>query len=268
MNQVWLFIQQHYRDAIEIAILWGLIYQAYLYFRATRAARILTGLLILLLALLAVSWGLQLQVIPWLISKLSIFLAIALVVLFQPELRRALAELGSQRLFFSLGSQPSELAEPIAEAVGKLANKRFGALIAIERRIELTDHVGTGVVMDSEITDELLLTLFHPKTALHDGGVVIRQDRLHAAACVFPVSQKENLERSLGLRHRAGIGLSEETDAVIVIVSEETGEISIAVNGALDQDIPRSELAERIAALLGSTTADAESEGETSSSEG
>lgn len=240
-----------WKDWIEIIILWFLIYQAYLYFRSTRAARILTGLLVVIATLILVSYGLQLQVIPYLISKLSIFLALALVVLFQPELRKAFAELGSQRLFFSLGNSDTEVIKPIANAISQLSSKHFGALIAIERRIELTDLAQTGVTLKADISPELLLSIFQHKTSLHDGGVIIRGDKIHSASCVFPVSQKESLDRSLGLRHRAGLGITEETDAIAIIVSEETGEISIAEDGKLEKDIARSDVEAKLEQILG-----------------
>src|SRR5438874_3403745 len=190
-------------------------------FRGTRGAKVLTGLAIVFLALTLISTLLKLAVIGWIIRSFSVFLAIALVVIFQPELRRALAELGGHPIF-SLTSEKREMVHDLAEAVTQLASKQFGALIAIERDTSIRVYEETGVQLEADFSVELLLTIFHPKTALHDGGVIVRNGRVAAAACIFPVSQRETLDRSLGLRHRAGLGLTEESDAVAVVVSEET----------------------------------------------
>ena len=165
---------------------------------------------------------LKLAVIGWIIRSFSVFLAIALVVIFQPELRRALAELGGHPIF-SLTSEKREIVHDLAEAVTQLASKQFGALIAIERDTSIRVYEETGVQLEADFSVELLLTIFHPKTALHDGGVIVRNGRVAAAACIFPVSQRETLDRSLGLRHRAGLGLTEESDAVAVICLGKTG---------------------------------------------
>src|SRR5262245_55364482 len=215
-----------WRSLVEVLLLWVAIYYGYLYFRGTRGAKVLTGLAIVFLTLTLISTLLNLVVIGWIVRSFSVFLAIALVVIFQPELRRGLAALGGHPIF-SLTSERRETVHDLAEAVTQLANKQFGALIAIERDTSIRVYEETGVIIDGEFSVELILTIFHPKAALHDGGVIIRNGRVAAAACIFPVSQRETLDRSLGLRHRAGLGFTEESDAIAIVISEETGAISI-----------------------------------------
>src|SRR2546429_2075861 len=211
-----------WRSLAEVLLLWVAIYYGYLYFRGTRGAKVLTGLAIVFLTLTLISTLLNLVVIGWIVRSFSVFLAVALVVIFQPELRRGLAALGGHPIF-SLTSEKRETVHDLAEAVMQLANKQFGALIAIERDTSIRVYEETGVTIDGDFSVELILTIFHPKAALHDGGVIIRNGQIAAAACIFPVSQRETLDRSLGLRHRAGLGITEESDAVAVVVSEETG---------------------------------------------
>lgn len=248
-SQIITFIQEHWRDGVEILILATLLYQLYRYFRATRGAAILTGLVALLVLLSFLSEILRLEVIGWLIKSFFLFLSLGLVVIFQPELRRALAELGSSSFFF-FGKRKTAVARQLGEAVELLSNKRFGALFALETDEDLKRFTDTGVVLDANFSNELLMTIFHPKTALHDGGLIISNERLHAAGCVFPVSQRELLDRSIGLRHRAGLGLSEETDAIAIVVSEETGNISLCYRGKMEQDLTKDELIERLEEIL------------------
>lgn len=238
-----------WRSAVEIGIMSVGIYYGYRYFRGTRGAKVLTGLAIVFLTLTLVTTLLKLEVIAWVLRSFTVFLAVALVVIFQPELRRALAELGGHPIF-SLTSEKRETVQDIAEAVSQLANKQFGALIAIERDTSIRVYEETGVMLDAEFSTELLLTLFHPKTALHDGGVIVRNGRIAAAACIFPVSQRETLDRSLGLRHRAGLGITEESDAIAVIVSEETGAISICYRRRIERNFTAETLRQRLGAIL------------------
>jgi diadenylate cyclase len=244
--QLWL---DNWRGLVEILLLSVGIYYGYLYFRGTRGAKVLTGLAIVFLTLTLISTLLNLTVIGWIVRSFSVFLAVALVVIFQPELRRGLAELGGHPIF-SLTSEKRETVHDLAEAVAQLANKQFGALIAIERDTSIRVYEETGVELDSVFSVELLLTVFHPKSALHDGGVVMRNGRVAAAACIFPVSQRETLDRSLGLRHRAGLGITEESDAIAVIVSEETGGISICHRRRIERNFTPETFRKRIGELL------------------
>jgi diadenylate cyclase len=243
---LWL---KSWRSVLEIIILWVAIYFGYLYFRGTRGAKVLTGLAIVFLTLILISTLLNLPVIGWIVRSFSVFLAVALVVIFQPELRRGLAELGGHPIF-SLTSEKRETVHDLAEGVTQLANKQFGALIAIERDTSIRVYEETGVTLDSDFSVELILTIFHPKSALHDGGVIIRNGRIAAAACIFPVSQRETLDRSLGLRHRAGLGITEESDAVAVVISEETGSISICHRRRIERGFTPETFRQRISEIL------------------
>jgi diadenylate cyclase len=243
---LWL---KSWRSLFEIILLWVVIYYGYVYFRGTRGAKVLTGLAIVFLTLTLISTLLNLVVIGWIVRSFSVFLAIALVVIFQPELRRGLAELGGHPIF-SLTSEKRETVHELAEAVTQLANKQFGALIAIERDTSIRVYEETGIIMDSDFSVELMLTIFHPKAALHDGGVIVRNGRIAAAACIFPVSQRETLDRSLGLRHRAGLGITEESDAIAVVVSEETGAISICHRRRIERGFTPETFRQRISEIL------------------
>lgn len=238
-------LQNHWRDAVEILVLWVVIYQAYRAFRATRGARILVGLAVVLVSFILVSGLLDLPVISWILRQAVFVLAFALLIIFQPEIRNALARIGSSR-FFSFDSGQRKFLQLLEDSVVQLSKKRFGALFALERSISLQDYQATGVEMGSELSVELAMTIFFPKSALHDGGVILDEERIAAAGCVFPVTQREMSDRSLGLRHRAAIGVTEETDAVAVVVSEETGTISIAVDGKLERCKSESEFRKRL----------------------
>lgn len=247
------FVTQHWRDALEVILLWFIIYNSYRYFRATRGARIFTGLVSVWIGLTLVSELLDLDVIGWLLKSFTVFLAVGLMVIFQPELRRALAELGSHRWFSPLGSEGQrEFTENFTEIVSLLSRKRVGALFAIQRGIDLKQYLETGVKMDCKTSPEIIHTIFHPGTVLHDGGVIIRfaDERILAAGCVFPLNQRELSDRSIGLRHRAAMGITEESDAVAIAVSEETGHISLAYQGVLEQNLSIEEFGGRLNELL------------------
>src|SRR3954464_5373848 len=261
LHDIGQLLLRGWRSAFEILLLSVVIYYGYLYFRGTRGAKVLTGLAIIFLTLTLISTLLNLVVIGWIVRSLSAFLALASVVIFQPELRRALAEVGGHPIF-SLTSEKRETVHDIAEAVTQLANKQFGALIAVERDTSIRVYEETGVAMDAEFSVELLLTLFHPKAALHDGGVIVRNGRVAAAACIFPVSQRETLDRSLGLRHRAGLGITEESDAVAIVVSEETGGISICHRRRIERNFTPETFWQRIAEILLQRSYDEETDSE------
>lgn len=240
---------RHWNDAIEILLISLVIYFAWRHFRGTRAARVLVGIVIFLVGLTLLSRVLGLEVISWLLARSPMFFAISLVIMFQPELRRAFAELGSQPLFAG-GRQSKEELDALCECVFELADKQCGALIAIEREVGVRPYAESGVEIDCAFSSELVRTVFFPKTPLHDGGMILRDGRIVAAACIFPVSQRESLDRSLGLRHRAGLGISEETDAIAVIVSEETGGVSLCYKGRLDRNLSAPEFRRRLGRLL------------------
>ena len=230
------------RPAVEILIIAVGIYYPLKYVRWTRGWPIVLGFLALLVALSLTAWLLELKVI---VSILGRFvypgIALAVLVIFQPELRRILAELGNLPLF-NTAHEERENIEVVVKTAERLAEMRIGALMALERSILLDEAVESGVAVDCESTPEMLETIFFPNNAIHDGGVVIRGDRIAQAACIFPMTQRQDLSKSLGTRHRAAIGLSEETDAVVVVVSEETGAISYAYKGNLVKGVSVEEL--------------------------
>src|SRR2546427_632977 len=244
--QLWF---KSWRSIIEIILLCVGIYYGYLYFRGTRGAKVLTGLAIVFLTLTLISTLLNLVVIGWILRSFSVFLAIALVVIFQPELRRGLAELGGHPIFF-LTSEKRETIHDLAEAGTPFAHKQVGALLSIGRDTSIRVYEETGVTLDSDFSVELVLSIFHPKAALHDGGVIIRNGRIASAACIFPVSQRETLDRSLGLRHRAALGITEESDAVAIVVSEETGGISICPRRRIERKFTPETFRQRIGEIL------------------
>ena len=240
------FFNEHWRSAVEILLLWVGVYQIYRSFRATRGAQILVSLLILLIVITLVAYLLDLTVIGFILTRSVLFIAFSLIVVFQPEIRSLLAKLGSSQFFMFNRYERVEFMEAFIEAVIELSNKRIGALFAMERSISLKEQRETGIELDAEFSKELALTIFFPKTALHDGGMIISGRKVAAAGCVFPVSAKELKDRTLGLRHRAAIGLTEITDAVAVIVSEETGTISVGIDGEIYKDLKTTELREKL----------------------
>lgn len=243
-------IKLYWKPAVEIGVLWLLIYQSYRVFRSTRGARILVGLAVIVILLTLISQLLDLKVIEWIIKSAAAILAFGLLIIFQPELRNALAKLGSTSLFSFATTEQKVFLDVFADSVIQLSKKRFGALFAIQRNIKLENFAETGVEVDSVMSKELTATIFHPKTALHDGGMIIVSERVSASGCVFPVSQKELNNRSLGLRHRAGLGITEESDCVSVIVSEETGSISLCIDGKIERKLSEEDFRARLEELF------------------
>ncbi len=234
---------------IEILVLTVIFYYLFLFFRGTRGAHVLVGLTLLIIILIGVTQVFHLDALNWVLRSLSVYLAVALLVIFQPEIRRALAELGKQHVFASTAGKHS-LVDQVLHAVKFLADRKVGALIGIEGEIGTRAIQETGIRMDTKVIPELLASMFFPHTPLHDGGVIIRNNRIVAAGCLFPLSQRTELSKTLGTRHRAGIGLTEETDAVVIIVSEESGTISVAYRGRLIRDLDGSRLRRFLSAVI------------------
>jgi diadenylate cyclase len=249
VNLIWTYIQNGWRPALEIFILAVGIYYTSRFLRGTRGWPVVIGFVVALLLLFAAAEVLNLLVLKWLLGAAYTFFAFAVLIIFQPELRRLLAELGNLPLFTSIHEQRENI-EVIVQTVERLAEVKIGALIAIEQSIHLHDAVESGVLVDSQATPEMLETIFFPNNAIHDGGVIIKGDRIAYAACIFPLTQRPGLAKSLGTRHRAAIGLSEETDAVIVVVSEENGMISHAYKGQLVRGITIEELRSFLTSVL------------------
>src|SRR5580693_1604646 len=234
-------IQDLWRPALEILILAVSIYFVFRFVRGTRGWPVVIGFVVVLLALALVTTILDLKVLRWMLGSASVFIALGALVIFQPELRRMLAELGNMPLFAS-ASEQREAIEVIIQTVERLADIRIGALIAVEQSIQLQEAVESGIKVDCDATPEMLETIFFPNNAVHDGGVILKGDRIAYAACIFPLTQRSDLNKSLGTRHRAAIGLTEETDAVIVVVTEENGMISYAYKGQLVRGVTPEEL--------------------------
>jgi diadenylate cyclase len=242
------------RDVVDIAIVAFVLYRVLLVFRGTVAIQMLAGLGLLMVARLAARQA-DLRSLSFVLENFWAFWVLALIVLFQPELRRTLAEAGRSRLLQRVVGQGSaerrRVIEEIGRAVDALAAKRIGALIAVERQVGLRAYAELGVPMEAVVSAELLGSLFQPGSPLHDGATLVQGDRITAAGCFLPLSRNLGLSRTLGTRHRAAVGLSEETDAVVVVVSEETGVISLAVDGVVERGLDTERLQERLAALLG-----------------
>jgi diadenylate cyclase len=250
---MWNVLQSVWRPVLEILILTVIIYHVFRFIRGTRGAPVVTGFLVVLLAFVLVSFLLELKVLQYLLGGFSAFFVLAVLVLFQPELRKILAELGNLPLFTTAHEQ-RENVEVIIQTVERLSDVRIGALMAIERSIQVQEAVESGILVDCEATPEMLETIFFPNNAIHDGGVIIKGDRIAYAACIFPLTQRQDLSKTLGTRHRAAIGLSEETDAVVVVVSEETGGISYAYKGQLTRNVTLEEMRAFLTSMLVTTT--------------
>lgn len=241
------FLRPDFKDLIQIALVAYLIYRLLLLWVGTRAIQMLVGLFVLF-GVYALAGLLGLDLIRRLLELGVAYFAIAAIVIFQPELRGALARLGQSRFFrFFSRLEGSEAAIGIAGAAEQLSRSRRGALIAIEREVGLEEYAATGTKVQAHASPELLTAIFTPQSPLHDGAVIIRGDQILAAGCILPLTQFPVPDRRLGTRHRAAIGLSEETDALVVVVSEETGAISVAQRGRLDRDVGN----ERLRDLLG-----------------
>ncbi len=234
---------------IEILFLAVLFYYLFLFLKGTRGATVLTGLVLLFIGLAATARVFELNALNWLLGSFSGYLVVSLLIIFQAEIRRALAELGKRHLF-GLTYNNQTLVDHLTEAALRLSRRRIGALIAVEQAIGTRFMQETGIKLDSIVAPELLATLFEPGAPLHDGGVIIAGNRIAAAGCMFPLSEREHWDAKLGARHRAALGLSDETDAVVLVVSEETGVVSISWHGRLERIPDEQSLRQRLTELL------------------
>jgi len=233
-------------DIVLVAIL---IYQFLVLVRGTRAAPMLVGVATLGLAFYFARLG-DLRTLNWLLSTLLPFVVFALIVVFQSEIRHALANLGSRISLMRSSSSVADVYDDIVLAANLFSQNQTGALIVIEREIGLRTYIESGVSLDARLSYDLLATVFRPSAPLHDGAVIVQRDRIAAAACFLPLSMNPVLSTQLGTRHRAAIGITEETDAVAVIISEETGTISMAVAGSIERELTVERLRERLSHLL------------------
>ncbi|MBI5124148.1 MAG: TIGR00159 family protein [Candidatus Omnitrophica bacterium] len=236
----------YWKIILELLILWYVIYMILLFVKGTRSEQLLKGLVIIGVMFL-VTQQLNLQAINWALTRLFPISVIALVIIFQPELRRALAQLGQ----FGIHQENVEAIDEISKAAANLSRKKIGALIAIERESGLKSYIETGTIIDARVTASLINSIFMQASPLHDGAVIIQRGRVAAAGWVLPLPQDERaLPKSLGMRHRAAIGISEETDAVCVVVSEETGNISVTSGGRMTQNLDEENLARNLKTIF------------------
>ena len=244
IENVWRYLLlTRVTDLLDVALMAFLLYKLLTLLKTTSGANLLKGVLIFL-GVLFLSSILHLNGISFILSRMLEWGVLALIILFQPEIRRVLEQVGSQRFqflnLFSRQDTVSELERTIAQTVlacTEMSRSRTGALIVFEQKMQLDDMVRSGTVLDASVSSELLKNIFFVKAPMHDGAVIIRHGRLLGAGCMLPLSKNVNLSRDLGMRHRAGIGMSENSDAVVVIVSEETGSISVAIGGMLKRHL-------------------------------
>ncbi|MEH7355413.1 diadenylate cyclase CdaA [Neobacillus drentensis] len=232
---------------VDIVLVWFVIYKLINVVRGTKAVQLLKGILVILLVRV-VGERLGLTTISWMMQQAINWGFLAVIIIFQPELRRALEQLGRGRFFSRSSTQDDDNQEKTVEAIVKatdyMAKRRIGALISIERETGMSDYIETGIQLNSNISSELLINIFIPNTPLHDGAVIIQKNNVSAAACYLPLSESPFISKELGTRHRAALGISEVTDSVTVVVSEETGNISLTKNGELHRDLKLEELKE------------------------
>lgn len=239
-----------WRDLLDIAIVSVILYRLLLLVKGTKAARMLIGLA-LLLAASVVARLVPLYTLDWLLQSFWGYIVIALVVIFQPEIRRALAKMGETSFLpASTSAEEFKGLEEIVKAAVTMSGRKIGALIALQRETDLKDFIELGTPLDAKISKELLLSIFHPSSPIHDGAVVIRGNRAVAAGCFLPVTLSSEISKTLGTRHRAAIGLTEETDAIVVVVSEETGDISLSEHGVLEGHLDMSGLRDRLTEIF------------------
>lgn len=241
--------QDWLKDIIDVGIVSYIIYKLFLLVRGTRAVQLLKGIFVLV-ATWALSTWFNLYTLKWLMNQMFTWGIITVVIIFQPELRRALEQLGRGNLFSRTSSLErnalSEQLEEIIRAVQHMSKRRIGALIVFERKTGVTELIESGIQMESRITSELLINIFTPNTPLHDGAVIIRGNQIMAAGCYLPLSENPFISKELGTRHRAAIGVSEVSDALSVTVSEETGQVSLSINGMIVRDINEESLISKL----------------------
>ncbi len=236
-----------WRDLLEVVVVSVAVYRVLVLIHRTRAMQILAGIIVLAVAY-GIAYFMQLAMIVYLLTLIFSYGAIALLVVFAPELRAALAQIGRSpmsRLFGRMAQ--GEIADEVSEAVERLSRSGIGAIIAIEREVSLQEYIQSGSEMQAKVSADLLATIFTPYSPLHDGAVIVRGDMIVGAGCILPLSQAALIDRSLGTRHRAALGLSEDTDALVLVVSEQTAAISVAANGRLARDVTPARVRELVA---------------------
>jgi diadenylate cyclase len=237
-------------DLLDMAAVTFIFYRAYLVIQGTTASRMLMGLIIILVVSVAVR-AMNMSGMIWLVNQIQTVWVIAFVILFQPELRRMLYSFGQSSLLrniIKLGVP--EYVQEVVKACEQLSKRRYGAIIVLERTTGLRNIIETGVSLESRVSQQLLVSIFNPRSPLHDGAIVIENEQVSAARCLLPLSQNPYLEASLGTRHRAAVGMSEQSDAIVIAVSEETGKISVAHKGTLNRNLTPAELRGSVEELI------------------
>jgi diadenylate cyclase len=236
-------------DILDITVMSVILYRLLLIIKGTKAVQMLLGLGVFLLASVA-SRYLELFTVDWMVQSFWAQIVLAMIVLFQPEIRRALAHVGEAQFLSFTTAEELKSHEEIVRAAVSLSNKKIGALIVVERETSLKDFIEVGTPLDAKVSRELLLSIFHPTSPIHDGAVIIKGNRIAAAGCFLPITLSAEVSKAFGTRHRAGIGLTEETDAIAVIVSEETGNISLVVNGKVEGRLDMGTLRDMLADIF------------------
>ena len=243
---------QSYRllfDLADILIVSFIIYRAILLIRGTRAVQMLAGIFLIIIVYF-IARELQLLTLYWLLGRFLSSILLIIIIIFQRDIRRALTQMGQTPFATRTGEDESQSLDEVISASEYLAKRKIGGLIVIERETGLRDYIESAVSLDAKLSKELLISLFHTSSPLHDGGIIVRKGRILHARCVLPLTKNPYISRSLGTRHRAAIGLSEETDAVIIVVSEETGAISLVMHGGITSDLDITSLRNRLEAIF------------------
>lgn len=245
------FIWDYIKPTLEILILWIVFYRILVFFEGTRAFQVFKGLAYLLIAYI-LSQILGFDTINWLLTKIFGLSVIALMIIFHQELRQGLARLGQQHLFNVTLAEAEIVAiiEEIATAAFKLARQNIGGLIAIEREIKLNSYIESGITIDAKISSEVIQTIFNPHTPIHDGGMVIRNDRIIATSCLFPLTESPGFSKTMGTRHRAAVGISEQSDALVILISEETANVALVINGKISPQETKENLIHALKGVL------------------
>ncbi|MFA5156031.1 MAG: diadenylate cyclase CdaA [Candidatus Omnitrophota bacterium] len=237
-----------WKPVTEIVILWFVIYRIMLFFEGTRAIHVIRGIVVLLIAFFVFQL-LRFEVLDWLLERLFAISVIAILIIFHPEIRQGLARLGQRNIFGATALRQEDLdrlLKEIGNAAENLSKDKTGAIIALEKKDPLSAFIESGVVIDGRVSSELIESVFSRNSILHDGGMIIQQGRITAAGCLFPLSENQDLSRVFGTRHRAALGLSEDTDAIIIVVSEERQNLSLIYRGKMQKDLSREELIGKI----------------------
>jgi diadenylate cyclase len=240
--------------AVDILLVWFVIYKLIMVIRGTKAVQLLKGIIVIILVR-TLSQYLGLQTLQWLMDQALTWGFLAIIIIFQPELRRALEQLGRGKLFSRSGAPEEEEQQKIIDAIIKatdyMAKRRIGALVTIEKETGMSDYIETGIPLHSALSSELLINIFIPNTPLHDGAVILQKNQIAAAACYLPLSESPFISKELGTRHRAAVGISEVTDSITIVVSEETGSISVTRNGELHRNLTVEALSEILVSEFG-----------------